>query len=420
MYAHLPMYQRVGQKALSKKFNLETITAFCAHLNNPHQNFSSIHIAGTNGKGSSAHWIAAILQCAGYKTGLYTSPHLKNFTERIKINGHEITQEAVIQFIEKIKPFISTLNPSFFEITVAMAFNYFAMEEVDIAVIEVGLGGRLDSTNIIHPELCLITNISFDHTSILGNSLEEIAYEKVGIFKLNVPVVVSEKQMELYSILCKKAKETNSSLYFADEIINIEPLSKGYFSFLGREGKLAEKVKIGLKGNYQLKNLKGVLQSIEILKKVTMLSITSKNVCKGIENIVSLTGIKGRWQVLNNEPLEICDIAHNKVALKEIFFQLSRLKYQKLYIVFGMVSDKDVKSILQTLPHEAYYIFCAPQLSRALPAEELYYMAKKKGLQGQVEESVSNAIRIARKMAKKKDLIFIGGSTFVVAEIEAL
>ncbi len=419
MYAKLPMYQRVGQKALKK--NLENITKICLFLGEPHHKYRTIHIAGTNGKGSSAHWIAAILQSAGYKTGLYTSPHLKSFTERIKVNGKEIPQQAVVDFITELQPVIAIIQPSFFEITVAMAFQYFAYEQVDIAVVEVGLGGRLDSTNIISPELCLITNIAYDHAQILGDTLPKIAREKAGIIKKQVPVVISETHQATREVFLQKAKQKHAPIYFADTLIEMQNLSAKQFRFIKKDGFIIDAVMPGLTGTHQLKNIKGVLQSVEILRMNSDFNIDTSHIKQGIEAVVSLTNIKGRWQILEKYPWQICDIAHNPQALVEVRNRLQELTFGKLYIVFGMVADKDIEGILSVLPCHAYYFFCTPKIPRALNAAILHSKATKQyHLKGEVKDDVNLAIRQARKIALADDLIFIGGSAFVVAEIDNL
>ncbi len=401
LYNALPMYQRVGQRAYKK--NLDNTIALCEALDNPQNKFKSIHIAGTNGKGSSAHMIAAILQTAGYKTGLYTSPHLKSFTERIRVDGEEMTQQAVVDFVSDHKALIEEVKPSFFEITVVMAFDYFARQEVDIAVIEVGLGGRLDSTNVITPEVCLITNISLDHQEMLGNTLQLIAAEKAGIIKKETPVVVGEKQNETKAVFRNKAKEENASILFATEQY---PVDQNNFE-------------LQLKGDYQQQNVSGVLAVIDQINKGGF-SISSNHIKHGLANVIDLTGIKGRWQVLQNRPLIICDTGHNIDGIKLILTQLLRIPHKELHIVWGMVDDKDSVSILRLLPKSAKYYFCQANVPRAKNAQLLYEKSQKLGLEGEVIKDVNQAIREAKEQADPDDLIFIGGSTFVVAEIENL
>lgn len=401
LFSALPMYQRVGKIAYKK--NLDNTLALCEALDSPQHKFKSVHIAGTNGKGSSAHMIAAILQSAGYKTGLYTSPHLKSFTERIRINGEQITRQAVIDFVDKHTALIKEIKPSFFEITVVMAFDYFAKQEIDIAVIEVGLGGRLDSTNVITPEVSFITNISYDHEEMLGDTLEVIAVEKAGIIKNKVPVVIGKNQTETEIVFKSKASELNAQIIFATDIY---PVDQNDFA-------------LQLKGDYQQQNVSGVLAVIDQLN-VKGFNISLDHIKHGLANTIVLTGIKGRWQILQKEPLMICDTGHNADGIQLIFKQLLRIPYKTLHVVWGMVDDKDSKSVLSLLPREAEYYFCQANVPRAKKAKILFDEAQKVGLQGEVILNVNQAIEVAIQQANKKDLIFIGGSTFVVAEINDL
>ena len=415
LYQNLPMYQRVG--AVAYKADLANTIQLCEALGNPQHSFKSVHVAGTNGKGSSSHMLAAVLQCAGYKTGLYTSPHLKNFTERIRINGNEIDQAFVIDFVNRIQPSIDKIQPSFFEITVAMAFDYFAQQKVDIAVVEVGLGGRLDSTNVITPLVSLITNISWDHMNLLGDTLPKIAFEKAGIIKKEVPVVVSESQDSIKEVFIQKSKSESSSITFADQ--KYEVVGEGNGKFTATKENATLSYQLDLKGAYQQKNLAGVLATLDQLKN-TGFTISDKAIEKGLSNTITFTGLKGRWQKLNDNPLTICDTGHNEAGVQEILKQINQQKFKKLWIVWGMVNDKDVSKILSMLPTGAYYFFCQANIPRAMDANELFLKAKEVGLMGEVIVDVNNAIRQAHERATPNDMIFIGGSTFVVAEIENL
>ncbi|MEA5257339.1 folylpolyglutamate synthase/dihydrofolate synthase family protein [Arcicella aquatica] len=421
LYQQLPVFHRIGKKAF--KANLDNTNAICAHLGNPHEKFKTIHIAGTNGKGSTSHFIAAILQVAGYKTGLYTSPHLKSYTERIRINGAPIAEEEVVSFVAENQRFLEDLKPSFFEMSVGMAFDYFARQQVDIAVIEVGLGGRLDSTNIIHPELSVITNISFDHTDILGDTLALIAGEKAGIIKRNTPVVISEYQDETKGVFNQKALAEGADIFFAEDSFSIKSFDNNGLSLtleiLNKKTNLSETYISQLKGSYQLKNILGVLQAVEILKQQGF-DISNEDVKYGIENVVSITGLKGRWQVLAENPTMICDTAHNLSGITEVLSSIAKIKYNKLWMILGFVSDKDIEGILALLPKEATYIFCQANVPRALEANLLSEKAMHYNLHGSVIEDVNKAIAFVKNQASAKDLIYVGGSTFVVADIDEL
>lgn len=412
LYSSLPVFQRVG--AAAYKGDLKNTLALCQALGNPERKFKSVHIAGTNGKGSSSHMLAAVLQSAGYKTGLYTSPHLKEFTERIKIDGSEVSREFVIDFVNRMKPVLEKIKPSFFETTVAMAFDYFVREKVDVAVIEVGLGGRLDSTNVITPEVSLITNISWDHMDLLGDTLERIAIEKAGIIKPGVPVVISERQWEVMDVFLKKSSEEKSRIAFAEDNFGIEALGMGEY----RVNKKSV-YQLELKGNYQQRNLAGVLATIDELKKKGF-AISDKNIFQGLSKTIQLTGLKGRWQKLNDKPLMVCDTGHNEAGIKEILGQISQQKFNKLHFVLGMVKDKDQAKVLSLLPKDADYYFCQAKIPRAMPAQELQEKSGEFGLKGKVIEDVNAAIAEAKRSATQDDMIFIGGSTFVVGEIENL
>lgn len=394
MFNRLPMFQTQGKTALNNK--LDNILAFTSVLGNPQTKFKSLHIAGTNGKGSSSSMLASILQEAGYKVGLYTSPHLKDFRERIKINGKEIPEDYVVSFIAKNKPFLEEYHLSFFEMTVGMAFSYFENEKVDIAVIEVGLGGRFDSTNIIIPEVSLITNISKDHTDILGDTLPKIAFEKAGIIKENVPVVISEYQEETAPVFTAKAKEMNAPIIFANHI----------------ETSLTT----DLQGAYQEKNIKGVIAVTELLIHQGW-DITPENIAQGLLHVVHNTNLKGRWQTLGSYPTIVCDTGHNVGGLTYVMEQLKKQTYTHLHIVVGFVKEKDVNSVLELFPKEATYYFCSPAIARGLNVDTLKEIATAKGLQGERYSSVAEALNAAKAQALPTDFIFVGGSTFVVAEV---
>ncbi len=388
------MFQHQGRSALNHKLdNIQTLTAVLGH---PERKFKSLHIAGTNGKGSSSHMLASVLQQAGYKVGLYTSPHLRDFRERIKINGEEIPEIYVVDFVEKHKPFFEENHLSFFEMTVGLAFDYFAQEQVDIAVIEVGLGGRFDSTNIIKPEVSLITNISKDHTDILGNTLPEIAFEKAGIIKQNTPVVISEYQEETADVFIKKARTENAPIVFASSI--------------------ETDLKTDLQGIYQEKNIKGVLAVLDFLRN-DFWEISDEDIKLGLENVVKNTSLKGRWQTLSENPKVICDTGHNEAGISYVIKQITQQKFDNLHIVLGFVREKDVERVLELFPKNARYYFCKPNIPRGLDVDILKEVATKKGLVGQAYDSVSNALIAAKEQASPSDFIFVGGSTFVVAEV---
>jgi len=393
LFSKLPMYQRNG--AAAYKEDIGNITIASKHLGNPHRKFKSIHIAGTNGKGSVAHMIASVMQESGYKVGLYTSPHLKDFRERIKINGEMISEENVINFVKENKFIFDKIDLSFFEFTVAMAFDYFANEEVNITIIETGLGGRLDSTNIINPELSIITNIGLDHTNLLGDSLEEISLEKAGIIKNNVPVIIGRKQKETTNIFRDTSKQKNAPLIYSEE-------QKEY--------------KTDLLGEYQKENIDTAVTAINELQKQNW-KISEENIKSGLLRIVKNTSLFGRWQILNKTPLIICDAGHNEDGIKEIVKQLNKLKYKKLHFVYGTVNDKNFDKIFRILPQDAEYYFCKPNLPRGLDEMVLRNLAYKEGLKGKSYSSVGKALTLAKNNANNDDLIFIGGSTFVVAEV---
>lgn len=415
------MFQRIG--AAAYKADLNNTIAICKLLGNPENKFKSIHIAGTNGKGSTSHMLASVLQSAGLKVGLYTSPHLKDFRERIKINGELISEKYVIDFVEKYRADFEKIQPSFFEMTVGLAFDYFANEKVDIAVVEVGLGGRLDSTNVITPEVSVITNISMDHTALLGNSIEKIAKEKAGIIKTGIPVVIGESQIDSKSVFIHSAKEKNTSIVFADEIYKAKNAhqEKSNRSFLNlnieKNGSMFyENLESELLGMYQQKNIATVLCVIDKLNEKGF-QLTEETIRSGIKNTVSQTGLLGRWQILSEQPLVIADTAHNEAGISEVLNQINHTPHHKLHFVLGMVSDKDISKILLMLPKNAIYYFCKATIPRALPAFELSLEAKKAGLKGEVYACVQDALIAAKQNATEEDMVFVGGSTFTVAEV---
>jgi len=418
LYSRLPMFTRIGAAAM--KADLHNTIVMCENLGNPQDKFKTIHVAGTNGKGSTSHMLAAILQQAGYKTGLYTSPHLKDFRERIRVNGEMVSQTFVTDFTSRQRELIESISPSFFEVTVAMAFSYFENENVDVAIIEVGLGGRLDSTNIIMPELSVITNISFDHTNLLGNTLDKIAYEKAGIIKPGVPVVVGERQTESADTFINKAKETGSELIFANSELSVTDTRKEngllVTSIYKDSHILYKDLELDLTGSYQLKNILTVIESVKKLNQIGF-NIPDEAVYTALKNVVQITGLQGRWQTLSKNPLVICDTGHNIAGITEVLENIDATPHEKLHIVIGMLKDKDITSVLQLLPSKASYYFCEPVLERAMPAIELANQAEKFNLKGLVFNTVTAALQSAKENADPNDLIFVGGSTFVVAEV---
>jgi dihydrofolate synthase/folylpolyglutamate synthase len=391
------MFHRIG--AAAYKNNLTNTIALCNALGNPELKFKTIHVAGTNGKGSTSHALAAIFQQHGFKTGLYTSPHLIDFRERIRINGEMIPKENVIKFVEQHGCIIEEIKPSFFEANVGMAFEYFANEKVDIAIIETGLGGRLDSTNIITPILSVITNISFDHTDMLGDTLQKIASEKAGIIKPNIRVVIGETDSETKEVFITKAKETNSEIYFADTNPN-------YFN---------TEISTDLAGDYQQKNMATVLQAVEVLKSEGF-NLSNFTVARALNNIKDLTGLRGRWEIQCNSPFIVCDTGHNKAGIEVAMAELKKVKYTNLYMVFGVVKEKETHAIWDLLPKDAYYFFCTPSIPRGRNDEDLFIEATKHGLDGEPCGTVINAVEKALKIANPDDAVYIGGSTFVVAD----
>ncbi|MEI6682651.1 MAG: folylpolyglutamate synthase/dihydrofolate synthase family protein [Bacteroidota bacterium] len=422
LFAQLPMYHRVGVQAY--KADLDNTVALCALLGNPQESFRTIHVAGTNGKGSVSHMLASILQTAGFKTGLYTSPHLKDFRERIRVNGKMIAKQAVTRFMARYQEASEAIRPSFFELTVGMAFDYFREQKVEIAVIEVGLGGRLDSTNIVTPQVSVITNISFDHMQLLGNSLREIAAEKAGIIKPGIPVVVGETQEEVAPVFREKAAGCFSEILFADQHYRAEMLQPEYSGAesvrqldIYRDGTLvAGRLESPLTGLYQLKNIQTVMAACDILNNLGF-GLSLPVIRKGIRNVLVNTGLAGRWQILSREPLTICDTGHNESGLREVLAQIALTPHQRLHIVFGVVNDKHLAPILNLLPKNADYYFCKPDIPRGLDARELRLQANEAGLRGESYSSVAQALEAAREDATAGDLVFVGGSTFVVAEV---
>ena len=414
------MYSRIGAAAFKKDLT-NTIT-LCEHLNNPHKEFKSIHIAGTNGKGSVSHMLAAILQTAGYKTGLYTSPHLKDFRERIKVNGKEISEKFIVAFTEKIKPLIEEIEPSFFEITVAMAFDYFAEQKVDVAVVEVGLGGRFDSTNIITPELSVITNIGWDHMNILGDSLEKIAFEKAGIIKPGVPVVIGETLPETKSIFEKIATEKNAPLHLATEERNVAGWEWERHELMvevAEQGKTDhKKYHLDLPGIYQSKNLLTVLEACSVLKEFGY-KLNEEDTRHGLQKAKKITGLHGRWENIHENPTIILDVGHNEDGIKQIIQQIELTKHHDLHIIIGMVKDKEIDTVLSLLPHSANYYFTQAHIPRALPAETLKEKAGKFNLNGKTVTDVNEAIKEARSKAHKDDLVLVCGSVFLVGEVNS-
>ena len=395
MFNKLPMYQNIGESAYKK--DLSNIILICEHLYNPQNNFKSIHVGGTNGKGSCSHMLSSILQEAGYNVGLYTSPHLLDFRERIKINGEMISKNSVSKFMHKNFDFFESNNLSFFEMTVGLAFDYFSKNKVDIAIIEVGMGGRLDSTNIINPILSIITNISLDHTRFLGSNISDIAKEKAGIIKDNIPVVIGQTQQEISPIFTDIAKSKKSEIIFADHFI--------YDTY-----------NCDLKGDYQKKNIKTVLKSTEILKHLDY-KINDSHIKTGLNNISNNTGLQGRWQVIQRKPMIICDTAHNEAALGEVISQLTKMEYSELHFIIGFSNDKNLKKISKIFPEDSKYYFVQSKVGRARDAKEVRDIFKLNNRCGDYYRSVKNTIQHVKGVSKENDIIFIGGSTFVVSEI---
>lgn len=428
LYTQLPMFTRDGASAF--KADLHNTLELCKRLGYPQHKFKCIHVAGTNGKGSTSHMLAAVLQTAGYKTGLYTSPHLKDFRERIRINGQMISEQTVIDFVAAHKKDFDEIGPSFFEMTVGLAFKIFAQEKVDIAVIEVGLGGRLDSTNIITPLLSVITNIGWDHMNMLGDTLQLIAAEKAGIIKPGIPVIIGENQPETARVFIEKAIKEESNILFASDLWEIDQKPK----VKSQESKndLLElnviknspitshhsplTIHLDLTGSYQLKNVKTVLSAVDELRSQGF-TITDNDIVTALSQVKTLTGLHGRWETLNQNPLTICDTGHNPDGIEEVIKNIASVDYQHLHFVIGMVNDKDISKVLTMLPKDATYYFCKPDIPRGLNAESLMLKAESFGLHGEFYASVKEALQTAQHNAGDKDLVFVGGSTFVVAEV---
>lgn len=429
LYSRLPMFSKLGDSAIKK--DLTNTLKLCEFLGNPQEQFKSVHIAGTNGKGSTSNMLAAILQTSGYKTGLYTSPHLLDFRERIRINGDMIPENEVVEFVKQNKDFIEELKPSFFEVTVALAFLHFAERNVDIAVIETGLGGRLDSTNIIHPILSMITNISLDHTYILGDTLEAIAYEKAGIIKKDTPVVISEKAEATSSVFLDKANSTQSKIIFASDRWEIKTIGKVEENLLLQADRISIEdklespiikssasslnIELDLPGTYQTKNIKGVLSSVDELR-LQGFKIPEHDLLYALNHVKELTGLRARWQTLSHKPLIICDTGHNEAGWSEVLLNIKQTPYKNLHMVIGIMRDKNSDKLLSIFPNNATYYFCNADFERALPAKELHEEAKLRDLSGEYYDNVLSALDAAVENAQAEDLIFIGGSTFIVAE----
>jgi len=412
LYSRLPVFHQIGSAAY--KPGLENTIRILTALHQPQNSFRSIHVAGTNGKGSVSHFLSSILQSAGFKTGLYTSPHLVDFGERIRVNGETIDKQFVVDFVENHKSLIEKVQPSFFEITMAMAFDYFAKSEVDVAVIEVGLGGRLDSTNIIQPELSIITNISFDHEEFLGHTLPEIAAEKAGIIKPHTPVVIGEALSETKPVFIQKALEMNAPIFFSED-------SRQVFFERYEENRMWVKTSdgksylVGLTGNYQLKNIATVLTAVDQLRK-TNFEITESNLKEGLEKVIEKTGLQGRWQIISSSPEIIADTGHNPGGIAFVSQQLKTQQFRTLRMVFGMVNDKDIDTVLTLLPKNGVYYFTQAKIKRAFPSEDLLQKGQLAGLNGKAFSTIEEAIKVALNEADKEDLIFIGGSNYVVGE----
>ncbi|MDH3648850.1 MAG: bifunctional folylpolyglutamate synthase/dihydrofolate synthase [Saprospiraceae bacterium] len=420
LYRQLPMYQRQGPTAYKK--DLGNIRSLCHYLGHPQNKLPCIHVAGTNGKGSVSHIMAACLQSAGHRVGLYSSPHYKDFRERIKINGSYIPKDYVVDFVQRIAPSIKVLHPSFFEITVAMALDFFTRQEVDIAVIETGLGGRLDSTNIIHPKLCIITNISLDHQDMLGSTLQLIAIEKAGIIKWGTPVVIGERGQETDREFEKVAARRMAPIFFAQDLIQLKRESATHRSqslkiVLNKTGIAIHKIELGLGGRYQIHNCTTVLAAIFALRQLGILQVTEDQIRQGCMNVSKATKMLGRWQVLGESPVIISDSAHNEAGFTQVIKELAEIPCQKLHMVLGFVTGKDLESILALLPLQAYYYFCEPQVPRRMNVAEVLHLTRRLQLQSKPYHSVEQALRAARDAASKDDVIYIGGSSFVVAEV---
>ncbi|MEO6521488.1 MAG: folylpolyglutamate synthase/dihydrofolate synthase family protein [Mucilaginibacter sp.] len=428
LYTQLPMFTRVGASAY--KADLDNTIELCKRLDNPQNKFKTIHVGGTNGKGSTSHMLAAVLQTAGYKTGLYTSPHLCDFRERIRVNGEMISEQTVIDFVAKYQPDFNDIQPSFFEMTVGLAFDVFAKEKVDIAIIEVGLGGRLDSTNIITPLFSIITNIGWDHMNLLGDTLPLIAGEKAGIIKPNIPVIIGEYQSEVAEVFIAKAKQQNAQLTFASQAFEAEithgGTSNNYLDLILHKTDFSDisdlnfptadiDIRLDLSGTYQAKNAKAVLCAIKELRSQGY-TIADADIQTALRQVKTLTGLRGRWDILSHSPLVIADTGHNPEGIAEVLKNIAATPYKHLHFVMGMVNDKDISKVLSMLPQDATYYFCKPNIPRGLDAENLQLQAQSFGLNGDVYPDVQSAFQSAKNTAAIDDLVFLGGSTFVVAE----
>ena len=426
LFNSLPMYHRIGQAAY--KADITNTVQLMQHLGNPERKFRSIHVAGTNGKGSVSHMLASVLMQAGYKVGLYTSPHLVDFRERIRINGQMIPQQRVTDFVEQHRDFMQSLQLSFFEMTVGLAFDYFAAEQVDVAVVEVGMGGRLDSTNVITPDLCVITNIGFDHTQFLGDTLPKIAAEKAGIIKPHVPVVIGETHPETRPVFEQRATELQSPIYFADDNYRIIPIDKQTsqtenLTFPSLDFNVAaanSQFTCPLTGSYQLKNLATLFQALELLPSIGY-AVNEQHIRVGIARVIEDTGLHGRWEKMDERPLTICETAHNADGVAAMLHKLSEIPYRHLHIIYGCVNDKDFRSILRMLPHErTTYYYTQPSVPRALPVAQLAEAATEQGMAGEAFPHVKDAIAAARRAADpRRDLVLITGSIFLVADAVA-
>jgi dihydrofolate synthase/folylpolyglutamate synthase len=418
LFARLPMFSRIG--AAAYKEDMTNTIKLCEAIGNPHTRFKSVHIGGTNGKGSVSHMLSGIFQTAGYKTGLYTSPHLRDFRERITLNGDFISENFVVDFVERMRPLIDEIEPSFFEITVAMAFEYFARQKVDIAIIEVGLGGRLDSTNIITPELSVITNISFDHVNLLGDTLEKIAFEKAGIIKQDIPVVIGEFGNETHGVFERKAAEQNAPLSFADKKRFVAEWKFDKTELVAEvtstHGNEKNYYHLDLTGIYQIKNLVTVLEAVTVLQAKSW-KITEAIVQKALRHVKKLTGLHGRWEIIHEDPIVVLDVAHNEDGIKQLAEQIELTDHEGLHLVIGMVKDKDIEGILSFLPKHGSYYFTKAQIPRALPEKQLAEIAGNMGLRGNHYPEVNAALESAINFAGKKDLIVVCGSVFVVGEV---
>lgn len=420
LYSQLPMYQRVGAVAFKK--NLDNIRFLLDFLGNPERNIPFIHIAGTNGKGSTTHMLAACYRAAGLRVGTYTSPHYKDFRERVKVNGKLISRQSVVDFVERIRSQIQDIQPSFFEITVALAMQEFYDRKVDLAIIETGLGGRLDSTNVINPFLSIITNIGYDHQAMLGDTLAEIAGEKAGIIKEKVPVVVGSTHPETAPVFRKAAMQKQAPLVFADRQLNVQltarTIDSQTFEVFRKGESILKELILDHGGGYQLANVRTVLTALQVIKKTKIFrEVMEEELRKGLANLRQFTGIMGRWQILGEDPIILADSAHNTHGLKQVIEQLKQIPYEKLHLVLGFVNDKDIEPALTMFPRKAEYYFARPDIPRGLDVIELQNKAEKTGRKGKAYHSVNEALKAARKLADRSDLIFVGGSSFVVAEV---